>query len=533
MTGSGKSSLVQFMLLDLIRRQNPSHPHHIATTVFALDMKGDSFNRMIDFLATSREVLPHVTADSVVTIDLFSDHGVSLNPFHRIESIDPEVQASGIAELLETLFQNGMGPRMRPMATLLCLAILDLDRPGSFLDMLAVLTDEQAAAALAYRAKNKRAQAYVERLWREPASTRDALRARLEGLLLVPKVRAALCSPRKALTGSELLESPLTLVSAGYPPQGFEHLSIFFGRLLFGRLSAAVFARRVTRNTQQAVLVLDEWQNLLGSSGGSAGGTVAAVERLLAMARSQATSLWLINQLDAQISKISPHLLEIITGNVGMEVLFSPSPQATKRLAPLFGLRGTQVDSAAPDRVLGRDAELRMLAERLATQPIRHAVVADHIAKRAVEFRTPTVPYQELDRRLAVLDPEVRRAMHIGSRSVPYQELLMEVDGLADDLMAAPPPPRPAVQSKSEPSSPLTLPRSVVRPSVSTTELPPTASPLSAPRRSSSQEEQATAPTPVQEATSPLTERSKEPEIPATRSKRRRRRKPVAPLDLR
>ena len=409
-TGWGKSGFLLSLLLGLINRN-----HRVNLCV--VDPKGETVAELRDrFLPALRAIDKGVDPTHIVHLRLFgSRYVLPLNPLVPIEGLAPQVQANLVCGSFELLVgHGGFGPRMKGVMAWLCRAVIDLR--GSLLDVLTLLSDPDAADRAAAQVRDAEVRHYLLQIYdQEPASTRHALRSRLEWVLLVPEVRRALCSPG-SLSGADLLQSPMTLVDLSGSPQGFVGLSRFVGSLVLQRIVGAVFSRTVGPKTPPVVLCMDEWQELVRVSHED-------IERLLALARFKKVGLWLANQSTAQISGVSPALLRSLTVNIATHVAFRPDPADIKHLLPLLPVTGRCVDPARPDRLLTPAEERARLMDTLARLPPRHALLGDLVAGRAEVIRTLSVPYDEARRRAARLTEAERQLFWKGRLGVPVETL--------------------------------------------------------------------------------------------------------------
>lgn len=407
-TGWGKSGHFLSVILGVLT-------HHPEIGIVLVDLKGETAAELRDrFLPALAAVNPRIRPENVISIAPFGRFGVPLNPLRPILGLAPEVQANLVCSLVGSLVDGGLGPRMTGVLAWLAQATIAIE--GSFLDILQMLTDETYREAVAQKMHNPAIRDYLIFTFdQEPRASCESLRARLEWLLLLPAMRGMLCA-KDCIRGSDLIESPITIVDLGGAPQGFAPLSRFVGSFLFQLLTGAVFSRPVTPDTKPALLFVDEWQSLVKASGED-------FERLLSQARYRKVGLWLANQTLAQVDGASGGLLRSLTTNIALHVAFRPEMADIKHLLPLLPVTGRRVDPDQPDRLLTKDEERRRLLETLTRLPPRHALLGDLVSGNAEVIRTLGVPYEQARKRAEALPEEQVERFRQGRFGIPIEQL--------------------------------------------------------------------------------------------------------------
>lgn len=433
-TGWGKSGALLSLTLTALTKFRP-------VGVVLVDCKGETAAEFTDqFLPALAAEYPHLDPSRLAIVKPFGrGYGIPLNPLYPIGGLDAPVQAHIVSSLIADLAEGNLGPRMKSLLSTLCQ--VGIVAGLTLLDLLALLREPARVSVIASRVADDELRNYLTVVFpSEPQASKDALRARLEWLLLLPEMRAMLCAPT-AVSGHDLLEAPLTIVDLGGDvPLGFLPLATFVGSYLTTILSTAVFCRKTPAHP--VMLVIDEWQVVIGKS-------AAELERLLSQARFRSVNLILTNQTLGQITE--PSLLRSLVTNISVQWAFRPGERDIDHVTALLPVTGRCLDPERPDQFLSKEAERRRLLERLAKLPPRHALLADLVGGRAEIVRTLSVPYAEAKRRAAAAPATLREACRKGRFGVPFQELL-RLSERRDS--AAPPALVRGVQTPTKPRTP-------------------------------------------------------------------------------
>lgn len=425
-TGSGKSTYVVGIALSLLTRAP-------GTKVLAIDPKGElieTFKLFLGALAVEDVRL----LDRLLVVDPFgADATVPLNLLAPEPGLERSVHAHVVSSALAELF-DGFGPRMHGALTICVRAAMEAG--GTLTDVLELLRDPAYGERLAAHVEDAEVRgSLLGALPRESDQTVGALRARLEWLLSPRSVRASLCA-RRSVTGSHMLEAGLTLVSLG-PPSGMGEAGRAIAALLFGRLSAAIFARQVEEHTPHALVVIDEAPEVLRRSAAD------EMERLLSMARFKRVSCWSLAQTMKQVAAASGALAQSLSTNAGLRVCFHGSPQDIAEVAHLLPVSGRLRDPHRPDRLLTPADERAHLAEYGAALPPRHALFAEAGAA-PLFLRAPTLPFAQARALSALLPTASRTRLDRGRAGVPIDELLREAGPRASQSATTGIPPKAA-----------------------------------------------------------------------------------------
>lgn len=450
-TGYGKTGFLLSVILGLLSGRS-------RTGIVVVDPKGETVELLRErFLPTLCERFPELAPERLVTVAPFGRFGVRLNPCARVPGLPIEVQAHHVGELVAGLV-DGMGPRMSSALGWVLRAVIEAG--GSLLDVRAALVDPVAAQSLALRVRDEEVRDYLLRtLSRESQATKDALRARIEHLLLLPALKGALCA-EGSVSGADLIEAPMTLVDLSGSPLGMESTAQFVGGHVFMLLAAAALMRPVTAATHPVLLVVDEWHRIAVTAADD-------LERLLSQVRHRRVGLWLANQTLGQVSALSQGLLQSLITNVSIQALFRPKPEDLKDLDDLLPITGRKVDPDLPDRLLPVEEERRRYKATLSRLPPRQALLVDRVAGKAEVVSTLSLPFEEARRRAERLGGAALEPWRRGRFGVPFEGLLAE----ARRTVSLPPS---AAPSGAPPAVPAAEPPP---------QAPPTAVPAPAPRK--------------------------------------------------
>lgn len=416
-SGSGKTYLLLYLMLVLWWR------HGVAVVTF--DAKGEMAELLLEeLLPALLSRLPTTEAETLArtirVVDPFDDHHLPpVNVLVRDPSLPVEVQATDVASSVVTAIDAGTGLRIdNILHWLLRLVILG---NGNFLTVRRALQEPAVLDGLVRLVGDRELTAYfLQRFPSEPRSSKLGLLARLDRLLALPATRACL-SAATCLDFGATLTSGLTVVNLGRAPAGAREIAHFWATLFGTRLFRAVNARPPT-GARPAVLAIDEWQHILTPH------IAADIESLLAMARSRAVHLWLVNQQVAQL-KISPSLREIVSGQTAVQVMFRATIEDARAMRHLLPVTGREPRPPPPpwekrngtaSYYYSPSEELELRVREVSQLPERHAYWWDRRAPwSAVRFRTATVDLGHPDQ----LSQRLRDVVRQGSVAVPRADL--------------------------------------------------------------------------------------------------------------
>lgn len=421
-TGYGKSGLLLSVILGVLGQKT-------GTSCCIVDPKGETVEALREtFIPTLSSRFPGITPNRIVTIAPFSSHGVPLNPCARIPGLPVEVQAHHVGVLVAGLVE-GFGPRMQSLLGWVVRGVIEAK--GSLLDVRRVVTEDGAGGQLAMRVEDEEVRDYLLRvLPTETRATKDAIRARIEHLLLLPCLKGMLCA-EGSISGADIIEAPMALVDTSGSPLGLESTAQFIGGWIFTLLASAALTRPVTPSTHPVLLVIDEWHRVAATAAND-------LERLLSQVRHRKVGLWLANQTLGQVAGLSPSLLTSLLTNISIQALFRPKLEDLRELDELLPVTGRKVDPDMPDRLLSKDEERRRYKSMLAKLPPRQALLVDRIAGAAQVVTTLGLPFEEAARRARLLPEAEIAAWRRGRFGVPMETLLKQARSTLTSSEAAP-----------------------------------------------------------------------------------------------
>lgn len=463
-TGWGKSGFINSVLLGIFAKH-----HQIGTTV--IDLKGETAADLLDRFVPALHATgqyPHLHPSRILSIQAFPTRfGVPLDPTKALpECLPLEVRSSIVCNLVGALL-DGFGLRMKGVLLYALRAVMSPGVQGSLLDARRLLVDDDFRQRLANRVADPEVATWLRETFdKEPSSSKDSVRARLDLLLLLPILRRALTCGRALSADSLLSGNTLTVVDLSGAPQGQIALGRFVGGLIWQMCVSACMTREVTPNTPHRLLVCDEWQELLAGSGNGA----EDFTRLLSLLRFKRVGLWLANQNSQQISQVSPALIQSLRVNCALQVLFRPDASSgdLKHLLPLLPVTGCRVDARNPNAYLPVEAEQKAMLAELATLPKRTALLANRVAGTASVIQTLSLPYERALTRTQQLPEATRARFRQGCAGVPLTELQPQTLSIGDvpSSSDAPSAPAPAPASAPTASSPSRSRRRRGRPSL-------------------------------------------------------------------
>ncbi len=398
-SGSGKTGFVLSIIPQLVARN---------VNVVVADPKGDLAPELREhFLHATTDLRPGV----VTQVQAFGPVGVPLNPLARISGLEPEAQACAVALMVAELIDGGLGPRMMNILEKLALAFIEVG--GTLADVARALDDDAFRVRIAGRVRSPELRRYLVDTFagRESEQSKDALRARLDRLLLLPRVRAMLCADG-CLSGDDILEGRVTVLDVGGAPPRMASVGRFMGALLYQLITSAVFSRDPA-GKRPVVVALDEFQETVKSCEDE-------VERMLTMARFKKVGCILITQSAAQIPA---KLLPVVRTNCIWTAAFRPEKADIVHLDPFLPTTGRRQDPDRPDRLLTEEQERKLLLRELGRLPERHALFADAITGTSRVIRSLTLPYEPIHALSERLTPDERAAWRRGRFGVPFADL--------------------------------------------------------------------------------------------------------------
>lgn len=394
-TGTGKSFMVASQLYQLVSRGVP---------VILVDMKSELADLMLKVIVPA--IVARGREDLIDRVRVVRPFEAGRVPLIRLTEPEPrvsrQIQSMNIAQGLSESVGEGLGVRM--LRAMLPMAGLCVERNLPLPVLTEWLRSPEVFARAAATSSDPTIRAYaLHELPRENRSSLDALRARLDLLFHLPEVRDALSAPR-CLSFDNCLESGVTILDFGSPPGGAEAAMTFIAGPVAGRLGRAILSREVADNTPPAVVMFEEFQQLLGAY------QIEMFKRLLALCRFKRVNLWFSNQQPAQIAEADRTLLKILRTNLGAECIFRSSVEDARTLSEGHSTRSSEETLT--------QARSR-LVEEIATLPRRQFFFwLRDSAFGPQRMQSPRVNLGALKVLAASLTPEQRERIRLGSASI-------------------------------------------------------------------------------------------------------------------
>jgi hypothetical protein len=313
-TGAGKTTLAAAIAGQLIARPR--------VRLWSVDPKGDMTEAIALLFNEATRSQGHELKEIRILRPFEGRMAAPLRLTAREPGVPIEVQAMSLATALAEVSGADLGHRMVFVFRWCSELAIELGAPLTLvLDWLARPTSFAQAAA---RSVNPRLRHYaLMEFSRENRQSIQALRARLEGVLLLPSVRRSLEAPG-CIDFVDSLERFHVLVDLSNPPAGEEAAVRMLGAPVLGRMTRAILNRRRRPDSPHVVLFLDELPELLGRF------ETGSVGRLVALARARGVSLFLIAQERGQLGSA---LFDLLRTNCGIETVFRPSRKDAETLA--------------------------------------------------------------------------------------------------------------------------------------------------------------------------------------------------------
>lgn len=437
-TGSGKTKFLESLIRqDLLAGRGCG----------VIDPHGDLIEDLKGFLATQAARLGEdYLREHVVLVDLADPaRTVGFNPIERLPGVSAGEQAAELISAFRRIWADSWGVRMEDLLRNSLIALSEADQ--SLAALPAFLTDAGVRQGVLASLTHPLARDYFTRFnrlspraqltWAEPVLNK------VNALLANDRVRALLAAPRSTFNLREVMDQGKVLL-VKLDKGRLKDSADLLGSLLLAKLQLAVFARseRPLAARRPFALYVDEFQNFATSSFGV----------FLSESRKYGLSLTLAHQTLAQIPL---ELVNLILGNVGLQVVFRVNRRDAERLAKeFFAYSGYQVKTADLRRIqywsLGEEWE--HYTEELQHQEPRAAWVKHQLAGGLIPIRTLDVapPWQEAGMAPAVFQQYVA-SLPIGAAALRSRAALV-VPALPRVTPAAA---APALNGADETSAPL------------------------------------------------------------------------------
>lgn len=395
-TGAGKTMACLVWLLQVLAE--PRVPAII------LDLKGELSSLLIDvFLPVITQSSGPRKFDRVRVVRPFDPDYVPLLRLTEPEpGVERAVQAHLIASALDEALGAESGLRMLRILSMGTAAAIEFNE--HLLSLVRWFSNPREFVRVASRSRDPLLREYARGPFlREQKASLDAVLARLGLFFAFASVRDALSTPT-CFSLPEALEGGITVVDLGNPPAGAERVSRFFAGVLVGRLIRAILSRPVTERSPQTLVLLEEWQEALGSH------QAEQFNRLLALSRYKKVSCWFTNQQSSQLGTIDPGLLKSVRTNCAIQAQFRSNLEDARAFAHAIpAKKGRTREDLAADLTRLPDREFMLWLRRF---PFG--------AQRVRSPRFDLAAYRAL---AAALPEETRRRIRQGAVAMPRADL--------------------------------------------------------------------------------------------------------------
>lgn len=335
-TGSGKSFAALSLILSLLRRRR--------ARIFLFDFKpeiADLVLLAVQALVASGESW---LLDQVQLIDPFGPTPLPLRVTVPEPGVPRSVQALALASSLEETVASELGVRM--LRTFVWLVSLAIECGYPLTALARWLRTPGVFQELALRSTDPELREYAASSFgREQRASLEAIAARLDLLVFLPQLRAALEHPGCIDLAALFRRPGLTLVRLGGAPAGAEAAERLIASLLMGLWTRAVLSREVIDGSLPVIGVFDEGQLAVRAR------DVEHFSRFATLARSKRGTLVFLNQ---QVSQLDHGFARVLRTNANLEMAFRSSAEDAAALASVLPLAVGEGAEAADRRELVR-----------------------------------------------------------------------------------------------------------------------------------------------------------------------------------
>lgn len=399
-TGMGKSFMLAALLWQLLKARVP---------IVVADMKSELCELVLETLVPA--LVAAGRDDLVRQVSVIRPFDPGRVPQLRLtepeRDVSPQVQSLNIATALGEAIGQDHGVRMQRL--LLPAAGLAVERNLPLPTVLDWLRDPARFAREAATSSDPVIRAYaIHELPRENRSSLDAVRARLDLVFHLPEIRRALSAPR-CIDFHDCLREGLTLLDFGSPPGGAEGAMRFVAGPVTGRLSRAILSREVSPQTPHAVVLFEEFQELLGRH------QIEQFKRLLSLCRFKRVALHFSNQQPAQIAAADRTLLKVLRTNLGVEMIFRSSVEDARALSEGLATR-------SPDETMTQ-ARTRLIEQIVALPRRSYFLWLKGASFGPQSLTSPRLDVDALLRAASTLSDDLRQRIRSGVASVDRAEV--------------------------------------------------------------------------------------------------------------
>ena len=319
-TGSGKSYLLSFMALQVIR--------HAGLTFF--DVKGD----VIDDLMRH---IPKSEWHRIVYIDLHdSEYFIPFNILRQ-----PNMSIYNLATMIVSTFvkvfsEGSIKEHSQNVLRQALIAVISTDPEGSLLEVYRMFTDEAYLDTTIERMEAETEFPDVLTYWRDsfkqmkPSARKSecgAILNKLQTITQQERPRYTLCQKGNALNWRQLMDEKKIILVNLSMGQNEDEILNFFGTLFTNFISKATFSRDDTNRDDREphFFILDEFERFVHQE--------ADMSKFLEMARSYGLGLGLAHQSTKQLNE---KMLGMIEDNTFTQISMLIGTKSSERIKKMF-----------------------------------------------------------------------------------------------------------------------------------------------------------------------------------------------------
>lgn len=314
-TGTGKSTLIETMILEDIRRGNG---------VALIDPHGDLVSRVADAIPDDRR--PDVTYLNVP--DLTQPY--RYNPLRRVHADRIPLAASGLLESMKKAWSDSWGVRMEHILRNAIHALLE-QKNSTLADILRLFSDKSFRRSVARNVTNEPVRAFWEKEFERysfgyRADGVASIQNKIGAFLADPVMRRIFIEPGNELRVRRIIDNKgILLVNLSKGQVGEDSASLL-GAFLVTTIGLAAFSRanQPAEDRIPFFVYVDEFQSF----------TTLSMANMLAEMRKFGVGLTFAHQYLAQLE---PDVRHAVLGNVGTLIAFRVGAEDAPYLSREFG----------------------------------------------------------------------------------------------------------------------------------------------------------------------------------------------------
>lgn len=321
-TGTGKSTLLETMIMEDIRRGNG---------VVLIDPHGDLASRIA-------KAMPPERASELIYLNVPDpDQPFGYNPLRRVHVDRIPLAASGLLEAMKKAWSDSWGVRMEHILRNAIHALLEQD--GSTLqDILRLFSDRQFRRQVAQNVSNEPVRAFWEKEFERysfgyRADGVASIQNKIGAFLADPVIRRILTEPGQELRMRKIMDGgSILLVNLSKGQVGDDSASLL-GAFLVTTIGLAAFSRaNVPADERRPFYVyVDEFQSF----------TTLSIANMLSELRKYGVGLTIAHQY---LFQLEPEIRHAVLGNAGTLISFRVGAEDAPYMSREFGEKFSERD---------------------------------------------------------------------------------------------------------------------------------------------------------------------------------------------